>query len=66
MMVWGDDGDAVGSTTANERKNGEKSMSKGKNIKKKGKNKPAKTVKEKKQAKREKKNKKDNPGIFDS
>jgi competence protein ComGC len=43
-----------------------KIMSKGQNIKKKGNNKPAKTVKEKKQAKRakkEKKEKEENPGF---
>lgn len=38
-------------------------MSKGQNSKKKGNNKPAKTIKEKKQAKKEKKEKKENPGI---
>ena len=41
-------------------------MSKGRNIKKRGNNKPAKTVKEKKQAKREKREKKENPGIFET
>jgi hypothetical protein len=44
---------------------GEKIMSKGKNKKKGGNNKPSKTVKEKKQAKRDKKEKKENPGIAD-
>lgn len=42
-------------------------MSKGKNIRKRGSNKPAKTLKEKKQAKREKREKKvkkENPEIF--
>jgi hypothetical protein len=38
-------------------------MSKGQDIKKSGKNKPAKTTKEKKQAKREKKAKKEGGGI---
>ncbi len=42
-------------------------MSKGQNIRKKGRNKPARTLKEKKQAKREKREKKDkkeNPEIL--
>jgi len=41
-------------------------MSKGQDIKKKGKNKPSKTIKEKKQAKKDKKAKKENPEIFDT
>ena len=44
-------------------------MSKDKNYKKRGNNKPAKTAKQKKQAKREKKDKKDkqeNPDVFNS
>lgn len=41
-------------------------MSKGQNSKKKGNNKPTKTVKEKKRAKREKREKKENPGILDA
>ena len=43
---------------------GEKSMSKSQDSKKKDKKKPAKTMKEKKQAKRDKKDKKVNPGIL--
>lgn len=48
---------------------GEIILSKDKNIKKKGNNKPAKTAKQKKQAKRDKKEKKDkeeNPDVFNS
>jgi len=41
-------------------------MSKGQDAKKKGMNKPSKTVKEKKLAKKAKKDKKGNPGILDS